>query len=96
MGRTPGGQADQRVGPGVARRWWRGLALNLVLSLLYLLLAPLTAVPHRDWAILVGSHFAAFLLADSTTTNALGLDAERVSRELDDAPQCEAFCWPRT
>jgi hypothetical protein len=64
--------------------WWSGLGINLVLSLLYLLVAPLTAVPHRDWAILVGSYFAAFLLADSTTTNALGADAGRVSRQLGD------------
>jgi hypothetical protein len=58
------------------------LGVNLVLSLLYLLVAPLTEVPHRDWAILVGSYFAAFLLADCTTTNALGADAGRVRRQL--------------
>jgi hypothetical protein len=63
--------------------WWTGLGVNLVLSLLYLLVAPLTQVAHRDWAILVGSYFATFLLADSTTTNALGVDAGRVSRQLD-------------
>lgn len=62
--------------------WCSGLFVNLMLSLLYLLVAPLTAAPHRDWAVLVGSYFAAFLLADSATTNALGSDARRVSRHL--------------
>ena len=62
--------------------WCTGLVLNLVLSLLYLHVEPLSAVPHRDWAVLVGSYFAAFLLADSATTNALGTDAGRVTRRL--------------
>jgi hypothetical protein len=62
--------------------WLGGLGLNLVLSLLYLLVAPLTEVPHGDWAILVGSYFAGFILADSCTTNALGADAGRVTRQL--------------
>lgn len=66
---------------GTPRGWWSGLGLNLVLSLLYLLVAPLTD-PHHDYAILVGSYFTSFLLADSTTTNALGVDVARVSRWL--------------
>lgn len=49
-----------------------------MLSLLYLLVAPLTAQPHHDWAILVGSCFATFVLADTTITNARGSDAHRV------------------
>jgi hypothetical protein len=80
---TSGSRRTERSArAGLSWGWWSGLGLNLVLSLLYLWVAPLTAVPHRDWAILVGSYFAAFLLADSTTTNALGADAERVSRKL--------------
>lgn len=62
--------------------WFSGLGLNLVLSLLYLVVAPLTDLPHRDWAILVGSYFAVFLLADVTTTNSLGADAHRVRHSL--------------
>lgn len=58
--------------------WLTGVAVNLVLSLLWLIIAPLSGQPHRDWAILVGSYFAVFILADVTTTNVLGADAERV------------------
>ena len=58
--------------------WSGGVAFNLVLSLLYLLVAPLSGQPHRDWAILVGSYFAVWILADVTTTNVLGADALRV------------------
>lgn len=76
-------RVDARTAVGARSwSWWGGLGLNLVLSLLYLLVAPLTAVPHRDWAILVGNYFAAFLLADGVTTNALGADAGRVRRQL--------------
>ena len=58
--------------------WLTGVAVNLVLSLLWLVVAPLSGQPHRDWAILVGSYFAVFILADVTTTNVLGADAPRV------------------
>ena len=34
--------------------WLSGLGFNLVLALLYLIVAPLTGRPHHDWAILVG------------------------------------------
>lgn len=58
--------------------WLSGVAVNLVLSLLYLAYDPITGQPHRDWAILVGSYFAVFILADVTTTNVLGADSRRV------------------
>jgi hypothetical protein len=59
--------------------WWLGgIAFNLVLSLLWLIAVPLTGGAHRDWAIIVGSYFAVWILADVTTTNALGADAVRV------------------
>jgi hypothetical protein len=58
--------------------WLSGVAFNLVLSLLYLIVAPLSGQPHRDLAILVGSYFAVWILADVTTTNVLGADALRV------------------
>jgi hypothetical protein len=62
--------------------WLTGVAVNLVLSLLWLAAAPLTGRPHHDWAIIVGSYFAVFILADVTTTNVLGADAPRVRLNL--------------
>ncbi len=62
--------------------WLAGIAVNLVLSLLWLVVSPLSGQPHRDWAILVGSYFAVFILADVTTTNVLGADATRVRQGL--------------
>jgi hypothetical protein len=58
--------------------WLSGVAFNLALSLAWLAAVPLTGRPHRDWAIVVGSYFAVFILADVTTTNVLGADAQRV------------------
>jgi hypothetical protein len=58
--------------------WLSGVAFNLALSLAWLAAVPLTGRPHRDWAIVVGSYFAVFILADVTTTNVLGADAHRV------------------
>lgn len=63
--------------------WLSGVAFNLGLSLAYLVIVPLTGRPHRDWAILVGTYFAVFILADVTTTNVLGADHLRVRRSLD-------------
>lgn len=62
--------------------WLSGVAFNLVLSLLYLVVVPLSGQPHRDWAILVGTYFAVWILADVTTTNVLGADAARVRAGL--------------
>lgn len=62
--------------------WLTGVAVNLVLSLLWLAAAPLTGRPHHDWAIIVGTYFAVFILADVTTTNVLGADAPRVRFSL--------------
>lgn len=62
--------------------WLNGVAFNLVLSLLWLVVWPLSGQPHRDWAILVGSYFAVWILADVTTTNVLGADAARVGTGL--------------
>jgi hypothetical protein len=62
--------------------WLGGVAFNLVLSLLWLIVAPLTGRPHHDWAIIVGTYFAVWILADVTTTNALGADALRVRINL--------------
>jgi hypothetical protein len=76
--------ADEVRWSFVAPRYWlEGVAANLVLSLLYLLVSPL-AHPHRQfgWVVLVGTYFATFILADVTTTNILGLDAPRVRAGL--------------
>lgn len=62
--------------------WLTGVAVNLLLSVIWLLAVPLTGRPHRDWAIVVGSYFAVFILADVTTTNVLGADASRVRLAL--------------
>jgi hypothetical protein len=63
--------------------WLVGVAVNLALSLLWLLWVPLRGHPHSDWVILVGTYFAVFILADVTTTNVLGLDAERTRAGLE-------------
>jgi hypothetical protein len=62
--------------------WLSGVAFNLVLSLLWLVVVPLSGRPHHDWAIVVGTYFAVWILADVTTTNALGADALRVRINL--------------
>jgi hypothetical protein len=62
--------------------WLAGVAVNLVLSLVWLVAIPLTGRPHRDWAIVVGTYFAVWILADVTTTNVLGADARQVRLSL--------------
>jgi hypothetical protein len=62
--------------------WLLGIAVNLLLSLAYLVVEPLRGGTHRDWAILVGTYFAVFVLADVTTTNLLGVDTERTRLRL--------------
>lgn len=62
--------------------WLIGIVCNLVLSVAYLAIDPLRTGTHRDWAILVGTYFAVFILADVTSTNVLGVDAERTRLRL--------------
>ena len=67
------------------RSWLTGLAVNLVLALVWLLVQPLH--PHRhhaDWVILIGTYFSSFILADVTTTNMLGIDHIRVRAAMRD------------
>lgn len=65
------------------RHWLEGVAANVALSLLYLLISPLTPRHTRfGWVVLVGTYFATFILADVTTTNVLGLDIHRVRTSL--------------
>jgi hypothetical protein len=62
--------------------WLLGIGVNLLLSVAYLVVVPLRGGTHRDWAILVGTYFAVFVLADVTTTNVLGVDTERTRLRL--------------
>jgi hypothetical protein len=62
--------------------WLVGIAVNLLLSVAYLIVVPLRDGTHRDWAVLVGTYFAVFVLADVTTTNVLGVDTERTRLRL--------------
>jgi hypothetical protein len=62
--------------------WLVGIGVNLLLSVAYLVVVPLRPGAHRDWAILVGTYFAVFILADVTTTNVLGVDTERTRLRL--------------
>jgi hypothetical protein len=61
-----------------------GVAANLVLALMWLLVQPLHPHRHHDWVILIGTYFSSFILADVTTTNLLGLDHIRVRKALHD------------
>jgi hypothetical protein len=66
------------------RAWLSGVAVNLVLSLVWLLVQPVRVEAHRDWVILVGTYFSSFILADVTTTNVLGVDNVRIEQALRD------------
>ncbi|GAB2528979.1 hypothetical protein [Nocardia heshunensis] len=61
--------------------WLEGVGANVVLSGLFLLISPLTLHRH-GWGVLVGVYFATFVLADVTTTNVLGVDADRTRLSL--------------
>jgi hypothetical protein len=76
--------AEIRWAFALPRAWLAGVAVNLVLSLLWLVAEPVRAEGHRDWVILVGTYFASFILADVTTTNVLGVDHVRVQKGLHD------------
>jgi hypothetical protein len=76
------GIADLRWSFARPWHWFSGVAVNLVLSVLFLVVVPLSRGHHQDWAVVVGSYFAVFILADVTTTNVLGADARRVAASL--------------
>ena len=61
--------------------WLTGVIANLLLACAYLALVPLTD-HRRHWVVLLGTYFGTFILADVTTTNLLGPDAERVRNSL--------------
>lgn len=62
--------------------WLAGVVINVVLAALWLFVEPLRSGPHRHWAVLIGTYFVVWVLADVTTTNTLGADARRVSARL--------------
>ena len=66
------------------RSWLSGVAANLVLALVWLLVQPLHLPRHHDWVILIGTYFSSFILADVTTTNLLGTDHIRARKALHD------------
>ncbi|MDT7731384.1 MAG: hypothetical protein QOK45_1637 [Mycobacterium sp.] len=71
--------------PFTPPRWWlSGVAANLVLALVWLLVQPLHLPRHHDWVILMGTYFSSFILADVTTTNLLGSDHIRMRNALHD------------
>ena len=64
--------------------WLSGVAANLVLALVLLLVQPLHLPRHHDWVILIGTYVSSFILADVTTTNVIGSDHIRVRKALHD------------
>ena len=67
------------------RTWLMGVLANTVVAAAWLLVQPLTpGRHHHDWAVLVGTYFSSWVLADVTTTNLLGADHYRVQQALSD------------
>ncbi len=67
------------------RTWLMGVVANIVFAAVWLLVQPLTpGRHHHDWAVLVGTYFSSWVLADVTTTNLLGADHYRVQQALSD------------
>jgi len=67
------------------RTWLTGVLANIVFAAAWLLVQPLTpGRHHHDWAVLVGTYFSSWVLADVTTTNLLGADHYRVRQALSD------------
>jgi hypothetical protein len=65
--------------------WLLGVVANLIFAAAWLLVQPLTpGRHHHDWAVLVGTYFSSWILADVTTTNQLGVDHYRVLQALSD------------
>ncbi|WP_245849161.1 hypothetical protein [Mycobacterium palustre] len=67
------------------RTWLMGVVVNVIFAAGWLLVQPLTpGRHHHDWAVLVGTYFSSWVLADVTTTNLLGADHYRVRQALSD------------
>jgi hypothetical protein len=71
------------------RTWLMGVVANVIFAAGWLLVQPLTpGRHHHDWAVLVGTYFSSWVLADVTTTNLLGADHYRVLKALSDGVPC--------
>ena len=67
------------------RTWLTGVVANTFFAAAWLLVQPLTpGRHHHDWAVLVGTYFSSWVLADVTTTNLVGADHYRVRQALSD------------
>jgi hypothetical protein len=67
------------------RTWLMGVLANVIFAAAWLLVQPLTpGRHHHDWAVLVGTYFSSWVLADVTTTNLLGADHYRVVQALSE------------
>ena len=75
--------------------WLTGVAVNLVLSLLWLIVAPLSGQPHRDWAILVGSYFAVSSSPTSRRPTCWAPTRRGSGSVLTAGSASAASCWPR-
>lgn len=64
--------------------WLMGVVANVIFAAAWLLVQPLATGRHHDWAVLVGTYFSSWILADVTTTNQLGADHYRVLKALSD------------
>jgi hypothetical protein len=84
QGLWPAVGAEIRWASTPPRSWLMGVVANVIFAAAWLLVQPLTAGRHHDWAVLVGTYFSSWVLADVTTTNLLGTDHYRVLKALCD------------
>jgi hypothetical protein len=84
QGLWPALRAEVRWAFTPPRTWLMGVVANVIFAAAWLLVQPLTTGRHHDWAVLVGTYFSSWVLADVTTTNLLGADHYRVLRALSD------------
>lgn len=66
------------------RTWLMGVLANVVFAAGWLVVQPLATGHghHHDMAVLVGTYFSSWVLADVTTTNLFGTDHYRVRQAL--------------
>jgi hypothetical protein len=84
QGLWPALRAEIRWAFTPPRTWLMGVVANVIFAAAWLLVQPLTTGRHHDWAVLVGTYFSSWVLADVTTTNLLGADHYRVLKALSD------------
>ncbi|MBV8785410.1 MAG: hypothetical protein JOZ00_01820 [Mycobacterium sp.] len=66
------------------RTWLMGVVVNVIFAAGWLVVQPLATGHghHHDMAVLVGTYFSSWVLADVTTTNLFGSDHHRVRQAL--------------